>query len=188
LDNTTVGTVLGVEEKHLVRQSDNQPFTLYEFNTHPLGRMTSTKRELADQVRELLETPLLLSYSEKANGPYTNRYLNKIELAAQQPLLATPPSGSDTPAQATFQNVPIGRDEAIWRQTATKTATSFHNKDLAEYWSRVEMLMEFYRTGQYPTVGPEPAPEQPGPGNSFLPPQPGDAQPQTIISDDDIPF
>jgi hypothetical protein len=183
METTSLGTIRMTNEKQLVRASDNQPFTLYEFETHPLGRMTTTKKALYDQVQGLLNVPLLLAYTEKQNGQFTNRYLNRVELAAQQPLAQTETAQAIT----SYNNEPIGRDEAIWRQTATKVAAGFNNKDLAQYWDRVEMLILFYRTGVIPSEEEPPAPVMPGPG-TFIPPAPMDMEPAAAVTDDDIPF
>jgi len=197
------GTILSVEEKHLTRKSDNQPFTLYKIRTDSLGELSTTDQALFNQARALEGSGVLLTYTEKPgnDGYPPNRYLKRINLSAQGAQTAMPVAqGAQAPAaplQATdqpqFQNVPIGRDEAIWRQTATKTAASFNNKDLAEYWDRVSMLMAFYRTGVIPGAveGKDPEPAQEGlmpSQNTFVPPAPGDFAVNSAISDEDIPF
>jgi hypothetical protein len=179
--------ITSITERNLVRKSDNQPFTLFDFETQPMGKMSTSKRELKEQGSVLVGAPVTIQYSEKPGNPGypPNRYIEKITPAPQQPFpqgaaLTTadpflpPNSGAAVAQQAqqSLQNVAIGRDEAIWRQTASKTAASFNNATLAEYWERVGMLLDFYRTGIIPGV--EAAEEQP-------PPLP-------VVEDDDIPF
>lgn len=191
------GTIISVEEKHLVRKSDNHPFTLYKINTDSLGELSTTKRELFQQAQALVGAGVLITYTEKEGNPGypPNRYLSRINLSAQGAQTAIP-QGAEAPAapmHATvpgpLQNVTIGRDEAIWRQTATKTAASFNNKDLAEYWERVQMLLDFYRTGEVPGIAKSEPPGLMPSENTFIPPAPGDEDfPTSPVSDDDIPF
>ena len=171
MDHSSPGLIHGVGERQLTRSSDNQEFTIYDVNT-TVGTLNTTReaacrqRTLADQ--RAADHRLDREQNTGERTGFNNRYLETLEPAPQGTLIPPHPhqasrtsshSNNTQPVPPVVSNydmtAPVGREEAIWRQTATKTAASFNNKDLGEYWERVRMLLEFYRTGIIPT-----APEQ----------------------------
>lgn len=168
MDHHQPGTVMAVKERQLVRKSDNQPFTIYDVETS-VGTLGTTVKQLAEHARSVIGVPLVIGWTEKQNErdgrTYTNLYLETLEPLPQQEIPVPPQPGSAAeeimnaaaalhqPTQPSYDmTAEVSRDESIWRQSAAKTAAQFNNKDLGQYWERVEMLLNFYRTGIIPVA------------------------------------
>lgn len=193
-----LGVITNVTKRQLVKKETQETFFMYDIDT-TIGKMQTTKRDIAESAFSLLNQTAELDFTTKHNGTYTNIYLNKVLPAPSNPaaqaqmaqtagasdfltqtagVVATsgiPTSGTGVGTNITvtsnIPDEPSVKQQSIHRQTATKVAAALNPETVAAFWANVHALVKFYETGADPLV-----------------PLPAGGLGAESTSDDDIPF
>lgn len=148
-------TITGVTKKLVTPKNGSPPFDLFEIEDGTGVKWTTKKKDLALTAHALVGRSVLITGDVKQNGNYTNYYLTAIKEATRDELIASA-TGTRTLENTTFLDPPTRaavadneREEKIFRQVATKVAATMSDTS-DDFWTNVRVLLDFYRTGNFP--------------------------------------
>lgn len=162
--------ITGVTRKNVTKR-DGSTMVLFEIETRDGTTWTTAKEDLALEAHSRVGLLTAIDGTVKENvgkdrngnpKTYTNHYLNALADAGDLNVTIrdTREVGNSIPEKVTYrEEVSRGwaptetqdeRQDSIYRQVAAKVAAAMSGTS-EEFWQNVEILIEFFRTGQTPS-------------------------------------